>query len=94
MATTDQDIRWQLGDLCSDTDEARSQWADFVARAQEIASDYRGRIGELDAAGLRALLDELDELEQDISRLQVYSYLRLSMAATDVDANDLATYTR
>ena len=29
-----------------------------------------------------------------LSRLQVYSYLRLSMAATDVDANDLATYTR
>jgi oligoendopeptidase F len=94
MATTDQDIRWQLGDLCSDTDEARSQWNDFVARAEVIASSYRGRIGELDAAGLRALLDELDELEQDISRLQVYSYLRLSMAATDVDANDLATYTR
>jgi oligoendopeptidase F len=94
MATTDQDIRWELGDLCADTDEARAQWNDFVERAQDIASRYRGRVAELDAAGLRALFDELDDLEQDISRLQVYSYLRLSMAATDVDANDLATYTR
>jgi oligoendopeptidase F len=94
MATTDQDIRWELGDLCADTDEARGHWNDFVERAQDIASRYRGRVGELDAAGLRALFDELDDLEQDISRLQVYSYLRLSMAATDVDANDLATYTR
>lgn len=94
MATTDQDIRWELGDLCSDTEEARSRWLDIVSRAEEIAGRTRGRVGELDAAGLRALLDELDELEQDISVLQVYSYLRLSMAATDVDANDLATYTR
>ena len=94
MATTDQDIRWELGDLCADTDEARGQWNDFVERAQGIASRHRGRVGELDATGLRALFDELDDLEQDISRLQVYSYLRLSMAATDVDANDLATYTR
>ena len=94
MATTDQDIRWELGDLCADTDEARAHWNDFVERAQDIASRYRGRVAELDAAGLRALFDELDDLEQDVSRLQVYSYLRLSMAATDVDANDLATYTR
>ena len=41
-----------------------------------------------------ALLDETDELEQELSRLQVYSYLRLSMAATDVEANDLATFSR
>src|SRR6185437_11400972 len=72
----------------------RGRWNDFVERAQDIASRYRGRVAALDAAELRALLDELDELEQDISRLEVYSYLRLSMAATDVDANDLATYTR
>src|SRR5205823_15019274 len=38
--------------------------------------------------------DEADDLEQVLSRLQVYSYLRLSMAATDVEANDLATFSR
>jgi oligoendopeptidase F len=94
MATTDQDIRWELGDLCSDAEEARTQFDDLVLRAQDLAGRYRGRVGELDAAELRALLDELDDLEQEISRLQVYSYLRLSMAATDVEANDLATFTR
>src|SRR3954465_3523058 len=41
-----------------------------------------------------ARLDEVDALEQELSRLNVYSYLRLSMAATDVEANDLATFTR
>ncbi|HEY3543998.1 MAG TPA: M3 family oligoendopeptidase [Gaiellaceae bacterium] len=94
MATTDQDIRWDLTDLCGDTEEARRQWDDVVARAQEIAGRYRGRIAELDAPAWRELLDELDDLEQEASRLQVYSYLRLSMAATEVDANDLATFSR
>ena len=65
-----------------------------MERAQELAARYRGKIASLDAAGFRALLDEADDLEQDLSRLQVYSYLRLSMAATEVEANDLATFSR
>jgi oligoendopeptidase F len=94
MATTDQDIRWDLSDLCSDAEEARSQLEAAAKQANEIAERHRGRIAELDAAQFRALLDELDELEQDLSRLGVYSYLRLSMAATEVEANDLATFSR
>ena len=89
-----EDIRWDLGDLCGNADEARSQWTALVEHVQDVATRFRGRISELDAAALRALLDEVDDLEQDLSRLQVYSYLRLSMAATDVEANDLATFSR
>ncbi|HZS24769.1 MAG TPA: M3 family oligoendopeptidase [Gaiellaceae bacterium] len=97
MASTElraEDIRWDLSDLCGSADEARAGWVTLVERAQSIAERYRGRLGELDAAGLRELFDETDELEQELSRLQVYSYLRLSMAATDVEANDLATFSR
>ncbi|HEY2372249.1 MAG TPA: M3 family oligoendopeptidase [Gaiellaceae bacterium] len=89
-----EDIRWNLSDLCANADEARAQWSALVDRAQDVATRYRGRIAELDAPAMRALLDEVDGLEQDLSRLQVYSYLRLSMAATDVEANDLATFSR
>jgi oligoendopeptidase F len=89
-----EDIRWDLTDLCSDAEEARTQWTALVERAQELASRYRGRIASLDAGELRALLDEADDLEQVLSRLQVYSYLRLSMAAADVEANDLTTFSR
>jgi oligoendopeptidase F len=89
-----EDIRWDLTDLCSGADEARAEWTALVERAQGLASRYRGKIAALDAAGFRALLDETDELEQELSRLQVYSYLRLSMAATEVEANDLATFSR
>jgi oligoendopeptidase F len=88
------DIRWNLTDLAEGAEEARTQWEDLVARAQAIAAQYRGRVAELDAGALRTLLDEVDDLEQELSRLNVYSYLRLSMAATDVEANDLATFTR
>ena len=94
MATTDQDIRWDLSDLASDAETARTELEAAAGRASDIASRYRGTVGGLDAAGLRELLDELDELEQDLSRLGVYSYLRLSMAATEVEANDLATFSR
>jgi oligoendopeptidase F len=89
-----EDIRWDLTDLASDAEQARTQWTELVERAQDFASRYRGRIASLDAAPLRAMLDEADELEQELSRLQVYSYLRLSMAAAEVEANDLATFSR
>ncbi len=97
MASTElraEDIRWDLNDLCGSAEEARTQWSALVDRAQELASRYRGTIASLDATAVRALLDEADDLEQDLSRLQVYSYLRLSMAATEVEANDLATFSR
>jgi oligoendopeptidase F len=89
-----EDIRWDLTDLAPDAETARSQWAELVERAQDFALRYRGTIASLDAPGVRAMLDEDDELEQELSRLQVYSYLRLSMAAAEVEANDLATFSR
>ncbi len=97
MASTElraEDIRWNLTDLCEGAEEARTQWTELVERAQELAGRYRGTIASLDAPALRELFDEFDALEQELSRLQVYSYLRLSMAATDVEANDLATFSR
>jgi oligoendopeptidase F len=97
MATTEsrtEDVRWDLSDLCADADEARAGWGALVERAAEFASRYRGRIGALDAPGLRTLFDEADELGQELSRLQVYTFLRLSMDATDVEANDLTTVGR
>ena len=97
MATTEsrtEEVRWDLSDLCPSADEARAGWATLVDRAKDFARRYRGKTASLDAAGLRALLEEADELGQDLSRLQVYTFLRLSMDATDVEANDLTTIGR
>jgi len=97
MATTEprtDDVRWDLSDLCADAAEARAGWTALVERSADFAARYRGKIASLDAAGLRAALDESDELAQEISRLQVYTFLRLSTDATDVEANDLTTIGR
>jgi oligoendopeptidase F len=97
MATTEprtDDVRWDLNDLCADAAEARAGWAALVERSAAFAAAHRGTIASLDAAALRSVLDEADELAQDLSRLQVYTFLRLSMDATDVEANDLTTIGR
>jgi oligoendopeptidase F len=97
MATTrsrTEDVRWDLSDLCANADEARAGWTSLVDRARDFAARYRGTIASLDAPAMRVLLDESDELAQDLSRLQVYTFLRLSMDATDVEANDLTTIGR
>jgi oligoendopeptidase F len=88
------DVVWRLSDLYGDGDEARAQWPLLAARAQELANRYRGRLGELDAPALRMFLDEADELEQDVYREHLYAHLRLSIAATDEEANDLVTMAR
>jgi oligoendopeptidase F len=97
MVTTEprtDDVRWDLSDLCADAAEARAGWSALVERSADFAARHRGKIASLDAAGLRAALDESDELAQELSRLQVYTFLRLSMDATDVEANDLTTIGR
>jgi oligoendopeptidase F len=97
MATTEpraDDVRWDLSDLCADAAEARAGWAALVERSADFAARYRGKIASLDAPGMRAVLDESDELAQELSRLEVYTFLRLSMDATDVEANDLTTIGR
>jgi oligoendopeptidase F len=97
MATTEvlaEDVRWDLTELCSSAEAARATWDAAVARSRALADRYRGRVGALSAAELRELLDELDEIEQEISRVQVYSWARVNIAVTDTEANDLMTVAR
>ena len=89
-----EEVRWDLSDLAPGAGEARAQWSELGERAADFASRYRGRIAALGPAELRALLDEADELEQELSRLAIYTHLRLGMDAADAEANDLATVSR
>jgi oligoendopeptidase F len=87
-------VRWDLGDLEPDAEQARRDWAELLERARDFARRRRGTIGAAGAEALRELLDELDALTQDISRVHFYATAREHTDATDPETNDLATLAR
>src|SRR6266516_3444836 len=88
-------VRWDLSDLEPDAEQARRDWDELLARARDFAERRRGTIGPSGGAqALRELLDELDELAQDISRIHFYARAREHTEATDPETNDLATLAR
>jgi oligoendopeptidase F len=87
-------VRWDLSDLEPDAEQATREWDELLARARDFAERRRGTIGSAGAQGLRELLDELDELMQDASRVHFYATAREHTEATDPESNDLATLAR
>jgi oligoendopeptidase F len=62
-----------------------------VSRCGEFRARNEGRLGALDPDGLRALLDELGALWNELSRLSAYASLRLSVAVAGEEEIELAT---
>src|SRR6516162_11774442 len=87
-------VRWNLSDLEPAADQARRDWDDLLARSRDFAERRRGTVGAAGAEGLRELLDELDVLTQDISRVHFYATAREHTDAMDAETTDLATLTR
>src|SRR4051812_40171634 len=82
-------IRWNLGDLAADAEQGRREWDELLTRARDFAERRRGTVGSVGPEGLRELLDELDELAQDISRVHFYATAREHTEAMDPETNDL-----
>jgi oligoendopeptidase F len=87
-------VRWDLSDLEPDAEQARRDWDDLLARARSFAERRRDTIGRAGAPAFRELLDELDELAQDVSRVHFYATAREHTEASDPETNDLATLAR
>jgi oligoendopeptidase F len=87
-------VRWDLDDLEPDADAARQDWDELVESARAFAERWHGKVAEAGAAGLRELLDELDALHADASRVHFYGTARAHTDATDAETNDLATIAR
>jgi oligoendopeptidase F len=87
-------VRWDLRDLEPDAEQATRAWDDLLARARDFAERRRGTIGSAGAPALRELLDEVDELTQDASRVHFYATAREHTEAMDPESNDLATLAR
>jgi oligoendopeptidase F len=60
--------------------------AEAKAVAEEFAGTYRGRVAELDAAGLRTAMERLAELSDKVGRAANYAHLRFA-ADTAAPAN-------
>jgi oligoendopeptidase F len=87
-------VRWDLSDLEPDADQARRDWDELLARSRDFAERRRGTVGTAGPQELAELLDELDVLSQDISRVHFYATAREHTDATDPETNDLATLAR
>ncbi len=84
-------VRWDLGKLFPDAAAARAALAEAGARAASLRAQV-GRVPELDADGLRRLLDETSELAAFRDLLDEewgYAALRLLSDLSDVEARDL-----
>jgi len=85
-------VRWDLSDLEPDAEQARRDWDELLVRSRDFAERRRGTIGSAGAQGLRELLDELDEITQDVSRVHFYATAREHTDAMDAETNDLVTF--
>jgi oligoendopeptidase F len=87
-------VRWNLSDLEPDAEQGRREWDELLTRSRDFAERWRGKVGGAGPPGLRELLDELDQLSQDISRVHFYATAREHTEAMDPETNDLATLAR
>jgi oligoendopeptidase F len=87
-------VRWNLGDLEPDADAARRDWDELVERSRVFTERWHGKVGQSGPGDLRELLDELDALQADASRVHFYGTAREHTDATDAETNDLATIAR
>lgn len=72
-ATTDTaatGVKWDLSALFSSTGDTKieSTWKDCHARADKFASDYRGKVADLDANQMLAAIRELESLSNEASK--------------------------
>jgi oligoendopeptidase F len=70
-------VRWDLSDLYAGPDDPRLE-ADLAAaaeRAARFAAAHRGRVGGLSAAALAEAVDELEALQEPVSRAGAYAGL-------------------
>ena len=84
------DVAWNLEPLVDDRgpagvdallDEARSRTDQLTA--------YRGKVADLDAAGLAAVMHELAEVQERIERAGSYAALRFSVDTTEPERGAL-----
>lgn len=81
-----EDVRWNLADLYADDDALAADLEAAEAEAADLAGRYRGRIAELDASALAAMLAELADVHDRAGRAYTYAYLAWSTDTESAEA--------
>ncbi len=80
-----QEVIWNLDDLYTGRDDPALQrdhrWC--LDRSEEIEKKYSGRVGELDATGLFALVESLEELDCRLGSISTFAYLGFATNTRD-----------
>ncbi len=80
-----QQTAWNLDPLVDGAgpDGARAQLAQALERAQAFASEYVGKLAQLDSAALERAMRELGEIQELVGRAGTYAGLRFSVDTAD-----------
>jgi len=93
QATGAENIRWDLSDLYTGSDDPQLA-ADLDAAEQDAAAfrdAYHGRVAELDADGLAEAVARLEALEQKVSRAGTYIQLLHAVRTDDPEVGAALT---
>ena len=85
------DVKWDLSQLVKSTEQSDivKELEALVDEAGKRAAEYRGKIGSLDANGLRALFEDREDMQLRYEGAIMYSHLRYSAGITDVVSKQL-----
>ncbi|HHT75317.1 MAG TPA: oligoendopeptidase F family protein, partial [Euryarchaeota archaeon] len=83
--------QWNLSELVASTDPQglKAELEAMVDASRKFADAYRGRIADLDAVGLREMLERKDELALRHEGVEEYCSLLFAADMTDPVANEL-----
>jgi len=85
------EVAWDLEPLVDGAGEAgvRAQLEEAANRAEAFAGTYAGNVGELDADGLRAAMEELAAISELVGRAGSYASLRFAVDTADPEIGAL-----
>jgi oligoendopeptidase F len=79
-----EDVRWDLTRLYRDPDdEALGDLGAAEQMAQGLSSRLHGKIGDLDAAGLSAAVDELQAIQEKVEKAGTFAFLNFATDTGD-----------
>lgn len=84
---------WRLDDLYTAPDspelESDLQWT--ATECEKFAEDYRGKLADLDGAGMLAALQRYEAIQCRLHRIGIYAHLRVAQNTLDADRIKLAS---